>query len=378
MEQPCFVWAREEHGHDPRGRSTQGASAPRVDEKLRTNTTSVSILTPTFNHARFIEQCLSSVAAQTHRHWQQLVIDDGSTDGTYEIARRWTDPRLRVDRQPHVGIFGLAATYNAALHATDGEFVAILEGDDYWRPDKLEMLLPAFRDPDVVLAYGRTTVVIGSRPSQRSIPDDSFARRFGAQALSNDPVGAAAIAMLDTGIPFTFPCSVVIRRSALEAIGGFKTAEGLGAVDYPTFLALAMAGRFAYVDRTVAYWRRHSDSGSWSTHLQAMHAVVEHSRTFVNEHGAGLGIGVDRTLALERVWQRRLQRAAFNSGRYLLLQSRWREAREQFIRALGSSYPPIAASGAVGYVASLAHRDLEGILAALGRVSFPSQRMAKR
>jgi glycosyltransferase involved in cell wall biosynthesis len=332
---------------------------------------SVSVLTPTFNQARFIDQCISSVVAQRYANWEQLILDDASTDDTAHVVARWrSDPRIRYERQPHAGIMALSRTYDRALRATRGELIAILEGDDFWDPTHLETLVPKFRDPDVVLAYGRTAVVVGGRPNGKTIPDDRFARVYGTPALFNRPLGAAAVAMLRMGFPFTFPCSVVVRRSALDAIGGFQTAEGLGAMDYPTFLELTTVGRFEYVERVHAYWRRHPASGSWSTHQQAMAAAAAFARSFIDDHATGLGLGAKQMRQIERAWQRRLQRAAFNSGRYLLLQRKWRDARDQFVEAARSPYPPIRVAGLVGWVASLLRTDIEGLMSATGRVSF--------
>jgi glycosyltransferase involved in cell wall biosynthesis len=339
---------------------------------------SVSVITPTFNQSRFIGQCMSSVIDQTYQNWDQFILDDDSTDNTAEVVQTIRDPRIRYERQAHAGILALPETYNRALRATRGELVAVLEGDDFWAPDMLEILVPKFRDPEVVLAYGRTAIVTGERLSGRTIPDARFARTFGRRVLFNRPHGAAAVAMLRTGFPFTFPCAVVIRRSALEAIGGFQSATGLGAMDYPTFLRLTLSGHFEYEDRTVAYWRRHPGSGSWSTHEPAMRAAAAYARSFLRAHAAQLELGADDERAIERAAVRRLQRAAFNAGRYHLLQSRWAEARDDFVRAARSLYPPILIGGLVGYVASLLRTDIEGLMAVAGRMSFPSGRATKR
>ena len=73
----------------------------------------VGIITPTYNHARYIGACLRSVQSQSYRSWEQVVIDDGSTDQTPEIVDELSDDRLVLLRRKHVGIEGLGATYNA-------------------------------------------------------------------------------------------------------------------------------------------------------------------------------------------------------------------------------------------------------------------------
>ena len=115
----------------------------------------VSILTPTYNHQLYIRQCIESVLAQTDERWEQIVLDDGSTDATGAIVSSFKDERVRYVPQEHTGIEHLADTYNKGLAMARGELIAVLEGDDFWPPDKLERQIPAFADPDVVLSWGQ-------------------------------------------------------------------------------------------------------------------------------------------------------------------------------------------------------------------------------
>src|SRR2546425_8629612 len=110
----------------------------------------VSVITPTFNQARFIADCIGSVKAQTYPNWEMIIIDDGSTDDTAAIVEKHQDSRIHYQRQKHVGILALADTYNRALSNSKGDLVSILEGDDLWTAEKLELLVPKFADPEVV------------------------------------------------------------------------------------------------------------------------------------------------------------------------------------------------------------------------------------
>jgi glycosyltransferase involved in cell wall biosynthesis len=340
----------------------------------------VSIITPTFNHERFIGPCISSVLAQTYRNWEQIILDDGSTDETAAIVRSYTDPRIRYQRQEHVGILGLAQTYNRALRAARGELISILEGDDLWTADKLDRLVPALADPDVVLGYGRTEILVGNEPTGKLIPDGSFERNFGRSVLFNDPPGAATFPLLIRS-GFGFPCAVLIRRSALEAIGGFQYVKDFGAVDYPTLLALTLQGRFDYVESVVAYWRRHSASASWAGQERNARAAYEFVQAFIRDRGTELTLRADQIRQIEQTWRHYQQRVAFNAGRSLLLQGRWAEARNRFVQAVRSPSPAVIAGAVVGYVASWLRTDIERLLTAAGRVSFgtsgrPQQEMA--
>src|SRR6267378_4285585 len=89
----------------------------------------VSIITATFNHEPFIASCIESVLGQSYSNWEQIIIDDGSTDKTADVIRGYSDRRIRFIHQANHGIEALALTYNHALSQAKGEIIAILEGD---------------------------------------------------------------------------------------------------------------------------------------------------------------------------------------------------------------------------------------------------------
>src|SRR5258708_22225644 len=107
------------------------------------NSPVVSIITPVYNHERFISAAIQSVIWQSYQNWEQIIIDDGSTDSTAKIIAGFLDTRIRYCHQENSGIEALAHTYNRALSLCRGEFIAILEGD------KLDQTtnLPRLPDP---------------------------------------------------------------------------------------------------------------------------------------------------------------------------------------------------------------------------------------
>ena len=106
----------------------------------------VSILTPVYNHERYIHECIESVLIQTYPHWEQVILDNGPNDQTGRIVSEYRDPRIQYYHQENQGIFRLAETYNRALGLCAGRLVAPLEGDDVWPADKLATLVPASAD----------------------------------------------------------------------------------------------------------------------------------------------------------------------------------------------------------------------------------------
>jgi glycosyltransferase involved in cell wall biosynthesis len=288
----------------------------------------VSIITPTYNHGRFLAQAIESVLAQTFSSWEQIIIDDGSTDDTGAVAGRYRDPRIRYLRQDNRGIERLPETYNDALAMCRAPLVAILEGDDYWPADKLATLVPAFADPEVVLAYGWTEVFGERGTFPARIPSDNFDRRFAPTVATNSPPGRAALAMCDCrALTFTYPCSVVVRRSALERIGGFQSRPGLCVTDHPTFLRLALEGRFHFERRIMGYWRVH-DAGTTARGLdRILAALYPEILRFRAEFGARLPVSEAEWRQIDRDWRPLQAWASMSWARRLLLEQRWSEAR---------------------------------------------------
>ncbi len=119
----------------------------------------VSIITPTYNHEKFIGKCIESVLDQSYTNWEMIIVDDGSTDKTEAVITKYNDNRIKHLKQKNIGIWNLNKTYNKALKISKGELVAILEGDDYWPLDKLEKQIKCFKDPEVVLSWGKCATI---------------------------------------------------------------------------------------------------------------------------------------------------------------------------------------------------------------------------
>jgi len=117
----------------------------------------ISIITLTYNHEKFISQCIESCLKQSYKNWEQIIIDDGSTDKTQEIIMKYRDPRIKYFYQSHKGPNSIPESYNKALKISKGEYISILEGDDFSSPDKLQLLLEPFKKKkEIVLSYGLT------------------------------------------------------------------------------------------------------------------------------------------------------------------------------------------------------------------------------
>lgn len=322
----------------------------------------VSIITPTYNHEKYIAECIDSVLVQTYSHWEMIIIDDGSTDGTAEIIAQYKDPRIKYVRQENKGIWRLGETYNKGLSMAKGDFIAILEGDDYWPHYKLKTQVEDFLNSDIILSYGSTATIFDNYAE--IIPSSQC--NLTNKAKNNSPLGAAAIAMMNRRfLTFTFPVSVMIRRSALTRIGGFLQPSYLPLVDYPTFLNLAIEGGFAFHSEVLGFWRRHELSTTKNKHLQITNGVEKYINFFLKEKGAYFN--QEEKADILWSWQ------DFNSlrwsllGRSLLVEREWKDARKAFKKGLNynSSFFRVTILK-IGVLLSYLHLNLEFLLHGIG------------
>jgi glycosyltransferase involved in cell wall biosynthesis len=314
----------------------------------------VSIITPTFNHERYIRQCLESAIAQTDPRWEQLVIDDGSDDDTEAIIRSIDDPRIRYTRRDHLGIMHLAASYNMALQMARGEFVAVLEGDDFWPANKIERQLPLFDRPEIVLAWGRAGLVSEGGELERTAPKPTFIARMQGRTQ-----GETIRSLLTTN--FIPAGTVMCRRDALLRMGGFQQPDGIVTTDYPTWLAMCRAGTFASANEVLGFHRRHGDSAGHSNKAQ-MSLVLDWGARFVerlpDDERAALGLTVDEAHHVER---RRGAYLDYGTGRTALEAGRVREARALFRNGLRGGSRTTRLKAAFALMCSYLGLDLEQI-----------------
>ena len=113
----------------------------------------VSIITPAYNAENFLPETIDSVLNQTFRDWELIVVDDCSTDRTFEIASAYAekDPRVRVVRNEVNA--GVAATRNHGLDVATGDYIAFVDSDDLWLPEKLEKQLRFMKEKGVAFSY---------------------------------------------------------------------------------------------------------------------------------------------------------------------------------------------------------------------------------
>ena len=338
---------------------------PKKATMTQTESPLVSVITPTFNHEHYIGPCIESVLQQSHQNWEQIIVDDGSTDATARVVASYSDQRIRYLHQENQGIEALPHTYNRALDLCRGDFIAILEGDDLWPADKLTHLMPGFIDNEVVLAYGLAGEVSLDGTWGGQLTRSTRQRRnLPLSLLSNSPVGSATLHIL-SGNDLVPPSTAIIRRSALEKIGGFQYVPGLCVTDFPTFLRLTLEGTFHYSPKIMGFRRRHTGSVTLNNMGTILRVAHQHSMDFVRTHQPPLNESDSE--AITRGWRLIQSTGAFTEGRFKLVQRQWKQARKCFVRSADPFQPRILLASVLGWSSSWLHRDLEWAMRAAGR-----------
>lgn len=218
----------------------------------------ISVLTPVFNQRSYVARTIRSVLNQTYENWEWIILDDGSSDETGDIIKSCKDSRIHYTFQEHAGLEQLTKTYNRALAMSHGDFIAMLDSDDYWPGYKLEMQIKGFDDPDCILSYGECCVVNQEEKqiSYMRIPADTG-------IASNNPTGSALKILMLERYCFIANSTVMLRKRTLLDIGGFIESGGLSQ-DFTTWTRLSLEGRFFPVPACLGYWRRHPSSTNLS------------------------------------------------------------------------------------------------------------------
>src|ERR1051325_3065945 len=244
------------------------AAPPNIPRALAA-TQSVSVVVPSFNHARFIEKCLRSIFRQELPPFELVVIDDGSSDDSPRIIERLLQqcpfPSELVARSNR----GLSATLNEGLARTRGEYFAYLGSDDIWLPQFLSARVATFRArPRAVLAYGHAYSI------------DESDRIIDCTLDWAAYVDGDARRMLLTTLAPLSP-TVLYKREAVEKYGWNENAA---LEDYELYLRLSADGDFAFDPRILSTWRQHETNVS-SNATMIMNAKLAAQETVAAQLG---------------------------------------------------------------------------------------------
>ena len=215
----------------------------------------VTIITPYLNGEAYLSAAIASVQAQTFGDWELLLVDDGSSDGGPHIAAQAAaaDARIRLIA-PDPARNGAAAARNRALAAARGKYVAFLDADDLFEPVKLATEVAILeRMPQIGWVYGPT---LFWWPSENRETIQDMRRQAGR---TYQPPALLGPVLLEQLGEVSCICSVMIRRQAIEAVGGFEEGFKLYE-DQRLWVKLMLRYPLRVIGDVHARYRQHADS----------------------------------------------------------------------------------------------------------------------
>lgn len=261
----------------------------------------VSVAIPAYNHSKFIEACLASVCEQTYPELELVLIDDGSTDGTYDIAQRFLEAhrarfrRIVVERRENQGV---SANSNACIEACQGEWVHLLGSDDIIYPRKIEQIQQAISEwkaPDLALVHADVDLI-----------DENGERVTRKNPKGRPDPGPQKNAFRELFLEeyFIFNPTVTLHRPSFLALGGFD--RNLPLEDMDCWLRLAARYSIARIPETLASYRKHPGNTS-RQRIKMLGAQFITSAKFLAENPGAIPDNDIRShyrLKMKRVWRR--------------------------------------------------------------------------
>lgn len=198
----------------------------------------VSVVIATYNMGRYLPEAVASVFGQTYSPLEIIVVDDGSTDDTANIVAYWEkDARFRYIRQKNMG---QQRAKNRGIAEAAGDYIAFLDADDRWKPDKLQRQIPLFGGDQAIGVVYSDAVFIDERGNETGRRD------------IRHPQGRVTEALLhDNFVSFG---SAVVSKQALDRCGAFDESLPMS-IDYDLWLRISTEFEFRYVDDALLEYR---------------------------------------------------------------------------------------------------------------------------
>jgi len=280
----------------------------------------VSVVIPAYNAAGFIAKTLDSVAAQTWRDYEVIVVDDGSQDGTHDAAQSYLrDHGLpgRCIRQENKKIAGAR---NTGMRAAQGAFIALLDHDDLWLPRKLEAVMAAFaRHPEADLVCHNEDITRDGAVVRVSRNGPWTEDMYGRLLLKGNALS---------------PSASVFRKDKALAIGGFRENPEFNTVeDYDFWMRLSRVAKYHFLDEVLGEYQLVERAASRSIEYHHQNLLTLLQDHFRSRFGAAPGLG-------DRLRMRRRLAAAHRSAlRQLLDHGESPELQRQHLRSMLRHFP---------------------------------------
>jgi glycosyltransferase involved in cell wall biosynthesis len=244
----------------------------------------VSVVLPAYNGERFIERTLATALGQTYAPLEIVIVDDGSTDKTPQIAEAAAtkDPRIRYHRRKNSGV---AASRNFGISRARGDLIATLDADDLWHPEKLARQVKVIKASPAKVGLVYCWSVEIDNDDLIIPPLNKLRKRSVVQGGVTKDLAKGCF--IETG------STPLIKRSFIEAVGGYDVdLRPQGADDWKLYLALSEVCDFAVVPEYLVGYRQ--ASGSVSRNLVPMIQSMESVANWIFDKRPDLGVDLKR------------------------------------------------------------------------------------
>jgi len=222
----------------------------------------ISIVMPTYNHAKYLSISVQSVLDQTFTNWELIIVDNFSTDNTLEVLSEFSDTRIKLLQINNEGCIGKSR--NLAIKSAKSEWLAFLDSDDSWEPNKLEVIVGHLHE-EIDFLYHNLTVVDADMHELKSIQIRS--RKLKSPIVKDLVLNGNTIAT----------SSVVVRRSVVLNVGGMSEETDLiGIEDYNTWLRISLiTEKFKLIPVFLGSYRKHNSNHSTFENFRPPLAAIE-------------------------------------------------------------------------------------------------------
>jgi glycosyltransferase involved in cell wall biosynthesis len=223
----------------------------------------VTVITNFLNAERFIEEAITSVLEQTYGEWELLLIDDGSTDGSTAIALRYAHRNAnKVHYLKHAARqnCGASASRNLGITNARGEYIAFLDADDVWLPEKLEQQVAILDShPEAVMLYGQTHYWYSWTGNPEDDKRDLIIEP-GIQPNTLVEPPSLIVQFLQEEIPIPCPSDILVRRNEITEVGGFEESFRRIFTDQVFYAKLCLKRPVYVSGQRWSRYRKHADS----------------------------------------------------------------------------------------------------------------------